>query len=122
MVVEDNPSSMRLFSGLLRAAGYRVAESTSGEAALDAARAAPPRLILMDMQLPGMDGLEVARALRADPDTNGIPVVALTAHAMQGDAERARAAGCCGYITKPIESARFTAQIAEILRNSAAGP
>ena len=121
MVVEDNPSSMRLFASLLRSAGYRVVEKTSGEEALHALRSVIPRLILMDIQLPGMDGLEVARALRDDPDRSGIPIVALTAHAMQGDEKRAREAGCSGYITKPIESARFPTQIAAYLREAADG-
>jgi CheY-like chemotaxis protein len=121
MVVEDNPSSMRLFASLLRSAGYRVVEKTSGEEALHALRSVIPRLILMDIQLPGMDGLEVARALRDDPDRSGIPIVALTAHAMQGDEKRAREAGCSGYITKPIESARFPTQIAAYLRDAADG-
>jgi signal transduction histidine kinase/CheY-like chemotaxis protein len=121
MVVEDNPSSMRLFASLLRSAGYRVVEKTSGEEALDALRSLIPRLILMDIQLPGMDGLTVARSLRDDPERSRIPIVALTAHAMQGDEYRAREAGCSGYITKPIESARFPTQIAAFLKNAADG-
>ncbi len=110
-------SSMRLFTSLLRSAGYRVVETTSGEAALDALRSVIPRLILMDIQLPGMDGLEVARILRDDPDKQRIPIVALTAHAMHGDDHRAREAGCSGYITKPIESTQFPTQIAAFLKD-----
>ena len=117
MVVEDNTSSLRLFGSLLRSAGYRVVETTSGEAALEALRSVIPRLILMDIQLPGMDGLEVARILRDDPEKQRIPIVALTTHAMHGVEHRAREAGCSGYITKPIESTRFPTQIAAFLRN-----
>lgn len=121
MVVEDNQASMRLFASLLRTAGYRVVEKTSGEEALQALKSVHPQLILMDIQLPGMDGLEVARTLRDDPERNRIPIVALTAHAMQGDEHRAREAGCSGYITKPIESTRFPTQIAAFLKDAADG-
>jgi signal transduction histidine kinase/ActR/RegA family two-component response regulator len=121
LVVEDNPSNMRLVSNLLRAQGYRVAESVTGEAALDALKFLHPRLILMDIQLPGLDGLQVARAIRNDPETRDIKVVALTAHAMKGDEIRAREAGCVGYIPKPIETAGFARQIAGFLHDDPAG-
>jgi len=79
-----------------------------------------PDLILMDIQLPGMDGLQVARSLRDDPETRGIPVVALTAHAMKGDEARAREAGCVGYIPKPIDTAQFPRQVTGFLRGGVA--
>jgi signal transduction histidine kinase/CheY-like chemotaxis protein len=116
MVVEDNPSNLKLVCELLRAHGYRVVEASSGEEAMDTLKFLHPNLILMDIQLPGMDGLEVARALKADQHTSDIPVVALTAHAMKGDEVRAREAGCVGYIPKPIDTATFPRQIADLLR------
>jgi signal transduction histidine kinase/ActR/RegA family two-component response regulator len=116
LVVEDNPSNLKLVSDLLKAHGYRVVESVTGEEALDALKFIHPDLILMDIQLPGMDGLDVARILRENPDTSGIPVVALTAHAMKGDEGRVRDAGCIGYIAKPIDTARFPSQVAAFLR------
>ncbi len=119
LVVEDNPSNMKLVSELLKAHGYRVVESATGEEALDALKFIHPDLILMDIQLPGMDGLQVARTMGEDPETRGIPVVALTAHAMKGDEARAREAGCVGYIPKPIDTAQFPKQIAGFLRGGA---
>jgi len=120
LVVEDNPSNLKLVSELLKAHGYRVVESATGEEALDALKFIRPDLILMDIQLPGMDGLQVARSLRDDPETRGIPVVALTAHAMKGDEARAREAGCVGYIPKPIDTAQFPSQVTGFLRGGAA--
>ena len=95
LVVEDNPANMKLATLVLRGCGH----ATDG---LAAARRERPDLILMDVQLPGMDGLTATRQIKADPATRDIPVIALTALAMQGDAERINAAGCDGYITKPI--------------------
>ena len=121
LVVEDNASNMKLVSDLLRAQGYRVAESTTGEDALQALKSIHPSLILMDIQLPGLDGLQVARVLRDNPETKDIPMVALTAHAMRGDEIRAHEAGCVGYIPKPIETTHFPTQIAAFLAR-ARGP
>jgi len=115
LVVEDNPTNLKLVCDLLRAHGYRVAESSTGEEALDALKFIRPNLILMDVQLPGMDGLEVVRALKQDPLTRDIPVAALTAHVMKGDEVRAREAGCVGYIPKPIDTAKFPKQVAALL-------
>jgi len=115
LIVEDNPINLRLVAGLLKTHGYRVIESATGEEALDALKFVRPDLILMDIQLPGMDGLQVARTLRQDPERRGIPIVALTAHAMKGDEERAREAGCVGYIPKPIDILSFPRQIAAYL-------
>jgi signal transduction histidine kinase len=120
LVVEDNPTNMRLVADLLKSHGYRVVEAVTGEEALDTLKFLRPDLILMDIQLPGKDGLEVARVLKADPETRAIPIVALTAHAMRGDEERARDAGCAGYIAKPIDTSRFAGQIAAYLQGGLA--
>ena len=116
LVVEDNPINLKLVRDILKASGYRVAESTTGEEALDALKFIRPDLILMDIQLPGMDGLRAARLLRDNPETRDIPVVALTAHVMKGDEVRAKEAGCAGYIPKPIEPGNFPRQIAAFLQ------
>jgi two-component system, cell cycle response regulator DivK len=102
LVVEDNAANMRLAVFLLENAGYSVLTDTNAEAGLATARASRPDLILMDIQLPGMDGLEATRQLKRDDATRAIPVIALTALAMKGDEERIRAAGCDGYIAKPL--------------------
>ncbi|HKQ62055.1 MAG TPA: ATP-binding protein [Candidatus Polarisedimenticolaceae bacterium] len=115
LVVEDNPLNRKLVRNVLQARGYRVLEAQTGEEALRQLRGGLPDLVLMDLQLPGMDGLEVTRRLKADPATRSVPIVALTAHARTGDEERAREAGCAGYITKPIRLAIFPAQVDEFL-------
>jgi len=114
-VIEDNPANLKLVQDLLESRGYRVAHSRSGEEGLNALKFLRPRLILIDIQLPGMDGLQVACRLRDEPDMRGIPTIALTAHAMRGDEERAREAGCVGYVTKPIDTAAFLDTIAACL-------
>lgn len=103
LVVDDHAVNLKLARVILEASGYEVHTAGDAEQALQALQQFRPRLILMDLQLPGMDGLELTRRLKADPATADIPVVALTAYAMVGDAERARAAGCDDYITKPLE-------------------
>ena len=102
LIVEDNPANMTLATFLVQTAGHTVISATDAEAGLALARAEQPDLILMDIQLPGMDGLEAARQLKRDDATHAIPVIALTALAMKGDEERIRAAGCDGYISKPL--------------------
>jgi two-component system, cell cycle response regulator DivK len=102
LVVEDNAGNMKLTTFILRSAGHTVLGATTAEAALALARDSQPNLILMDMQLPGMDGLEAAGLLKQADATRAIPVIALTALTMKGDEERIRAAGCDGYISKPI--------------------
>jgi two-component system cell cycle response regulator DivK len=102
LIVEDNPTNMRLAEYVLVSAGHVVLAATDAEAGLTLARASLPDLILMDIQLPGMDGLEATAHLKEDPATRAIPVIALTALAMKGDEERIRAAGCDGYIAKPM--------------------
>src|SRR4051794_28804160 len=106
LIVEDNEKNMKLFRDVLQAKGYRTLEATSGEEALALAGAGPD-LILMDIQLPGMDGTTVLRRLRDDAQTAGTTVVALTAQAMQGDRESFLASGFDGYIAKPIDVAEF---------------
>ncbi|MEO8336021.1 MAG: response regulator [bacterium] len=111
LVVEDNPANMTLAKFLLESAGYRVLCATDAEAGLALAREERPNLILMDIQLPGMDGLEATGLLKRDDSTRAIPVIALTALAMKGDEERIRAAGCDGYIAKPLAYREFLATI-----------
>ena len=102
LVVEDNPANMKLAVFLLESAGHVVLSATDAEAGLTLARDQQPALILMDIQLPGMDGLQATVLLKADHATRAIPIIALTALAMKGDEERVRAAGCDGYIDKPL--------------------
>ena len=112
LVVEDNPANMKLAIFLLESAGHTALSARDAEAGLTLARNEHPNLILMDIQLPGMDGLEAVVLLKRDDVTRGIPVIALTALAMKGDEERIRAAGCDGYIAKPIRYQEFLATIA----------
>ncbi len=102
LIIEDNPANMTLAVFLLKSVGHAVLSATDAEAGLTLARAEQPALILMDIQLPGMDGLEATRILKRDEATRAIPVIALTALAMKGDEQRIRAAGCDGYIAKPM--------------------
>ena len=115
LVIEDNPTNMTLAVFLLESAGHAVLSATDAEAGLTLAREAHPTLILMDIQLPGMDGLQATVLLKGDEATRTIPVIALTALAMKGDEERIRAAGCDGYIAKPMRYQEFLATIAEHL-------
>jgi two-component system cell cycle response regulator DivK len=111
LVIEDNPANMTLATFLLESAGYTVLSATDAETGLTLARDEHPNLILMDIQLPGMDGLEATARLKRDDATRAIPVIALTALAMKGDEERIRAAGCDGYIAKPMRYQEFLATI-----------
>jgi two-component system, cell cycle response regulator DivK len=112
LVVEDNPINMTLAVFLLKSAGHTVLSASDAEAGLALAREEHPELILMDIQLPGMDGLEATGLLKRDLETRTIPVIALTALAMKGDEERILAAGCDGYIAKPMRYQEFLATIA----------
>jgi CheY-like chemotaxis protein len=103
LVVDDNSQNLKLIRVLLRTEGYDVRTAVDAEDALDELEAFTPRLILMDLQLPGMDGLELTRKLKADPARRDIAIIAVTAYAMKGDEEKARAAGCDGYLAKPID-------------------
>jgi two-component system cell cycle response regulator DivK len=112
LIVEDNPANMKLAVFLLQSVGHTVLTATDAEAGLALARAERPSLILMDIQLPGMDGLEATALLKRDDATRDIPVIALTALAMKGDEERIRAAGCDGYIAKPMRYQELLAILA----------
>lgn len=112
LVVEDNPTNMKLAVLLLEQAGHTVITAIDAEAGLLLARDEQPQLILMDIQLPGIDGLEATAQLKRSDVTRDIPVIALTALAMQGDEERIRAAGCDGYIAKPLRYQDFLATVA----------
>ena len=111
LVVEDNPTNMKLVTMLLARGGHSVIPAADAEVGLTLARTEHPDLILMDMQLPGMDGLAATTLLKADEATRAIPVIALTALAMKGDEERIRAAGCDGYIAKPLAYKEFLAVV-----------
>jgi two-component system cell cycle response regulator DivK len=115
LIVEDNPANMTLAVFLLESASHTVISSTNAEAGLTLARQEQPDLILMDIQLPGMDGLQATVLLKRDDATRAIPVIALTALAMKGDEERIRAAGCDGYIAKPLAYKDFLAVISSHL-------
>ncbi len=115
LVIEDNPDNMTLAVMLLRSAGHTVFSAIDAEIGLTMAHAELPNLILMDIQLPGMDGLEATALLKGHAATRAIPVIALTALAMKGDEERIRAAGCDGYIAKPMSVPGFLATVASTL-------
>jgi two-component system cell cycle response regulator DivK len=120
LIVEDNPANMTLANFLLESKGHSVLKATDAETGLALARQEQPSLILMDIQLPGMDGLRATAILKGDATTRHIPVIALTALAMKGDEERIRAAGCDGYIAKPLAYKEFLATIAAELEKTAA--
>jgi two-component system, cell cycle response regulator DivK len=121
LIIEDNASNMTLAKFLLESAGHTVLAATEAEAGLALASAELPDLILMDIQLPGMDGLEATALLKSTAATRDIPVIALTALAMKGDEERIRAAGCDGYIGKPLRYQSFLATIGAFLGFPAPG-
>jgi CheY-like chemotaxis protein len=111
LVVDDNALNLELASFVLDADGIEVAGAADAEQAQALLAAFDPQLVLMDVQLPGMDGLSLTRRLKADPATCHVKVVAFTAYAMKGDEDKMRAAGCDGYLAKPIDVARFAAQV-----------
>ena len=119
LVVDDNMQNLKLTRVLLQRHGYDVRTATDAEQALSMLATFTPKLILMDLQLPGMDGFELTRKLKAEPATRSIVIVALTAYAMKGDAERARAAGCDDYVTKPIDTRELPRLIAKHLESVA---
>ena len=112
LLVEDNEDNRRIYVTILEHAGYRVLEAVDGEVGLAIARQEMPDLILMDVALPKIDGWEATRRLKADPATRGIPIVALTAHALASDREKAMDIGCDGYIDKPAEPRLVLAEVA----------
>ena len=116
LIVDDNETNLKLASDVLSVDGYEILKANDAESAQEIIRSTPPDLILMDIALPGMDGLTLTRLLKANEATSGIVVVALTAFAMKGDDARAREAGCDGYITKPIDTRTFPGAVAAYLR------
>ena len=125
LIVDDNPANLKLARVVLATEGYEVRVAVDAEEALAVLARFRPRLILMDLQLPGMDGLTLTRHLKQDPATRGITILALTAYAMKGDEQRALLAGCDGYVTKPIDTRTLPLVIARCLageRERDAGP
>jgi two-component system, cell cycle response regulator DivK len=120
LIVEDNELNMKLFNDLLEAHGYATLKTAHGNEAMELARRHRPDLILMDIQLPEVSGLEVTRWLKADPELKSIPVIAVTAFAMKGDEERIREGGCEAYLSKPISVAKFLATVRSFLEPGAA--
>ena len=115
LIVEDNILNMKLFSDLLQAYGYETLQDADGSDVLELARKDRPDLILMDIKLPDISGLELTKSLKADQDLQNIPVVAVTAYAMSSDEERMKDSGCDGYIAKPISISSFVAMVEEFL-------
>lgn len=115
LVVEDNPLIMELVRTLLDSFGYESIEAVDGVMAITLSKKNKLNLILLDIQLPGIDGTEVLKILKEDPATREIPVIALTAHAMRGDEEKFLKAGCSGYVSKPIDIQKFKSIIAELI-------
>ena len=122
LVVDDNPTNLKLIAYLLQAKGYEVRTAADADAALEVVRTSRPALILMDLQLPGMDGLELTRQLKRSPETRDIVVIAVTAYAMRGDEQRARAAGCDDYMAKPIDTRALPAVVARHLGGAERAP
>jgi two-component system cell cycle response regulator DivK len=115
LIVDDNVMNLKLIRVLLASEGYEVRVASDAAEALAVLRTFHPRMILMDIQLPGIDGLELTRRLKAAPETRNVIVLALTAYAMKGDAQRMLEAGCDGYIAKPIDTREFPATVARFL-------
>ncbi len=115
LVVEDNELNLKLFCDLLRAHGYEVEPVRDGREALDRARAFAPQLVIMDIQMPWISGLELTEQMKADAELSPIPIMAVTAYAAKGDEERIRAAGAEGYVAKPISLLRFIGAVRELL-------
>ncbi|MFC2019437.1 response regulator [Chloroflexota bacterium] len=122
LIVEDNSQNMRVIQMALRRLGYTFLEASDGEAGMAAAIQEKPDLIIMDVQLPKMDGLEITRRLREMPEFSQVPIIAITAYAMKGDMERALAVGCDAYLTKPINTRELPKVIVELLANRQNNP
>jgi CheY-like chemotaxis protein len=122
LIVDDNPLNLKVVRVLLTVEGYDVRTALNADEALAQLRTFHPRLILMDLQLPGMDGLALTRHLKADPATHDICVVALTAYAMKGDDQKALAAGCDGYISKPVDTRTLPGAVSAYLAGAPGGP
>lgn len=117
LIVDDNLTNLKLVAYLMKSNGYDVSTAVDAESAFAAIRTQRPHVILMDLQLPGVDGLELTRRLKADPATRDIKIIAVTAYAMKGDEDKARAAGCDDYVTKPID----TRALPELIARHVAG-
>ena len=115
LLVEDNEMNRDMLSRRLERKGYQVVLAVDGQAGVDMATSEAPDLVLMDMSLPVLDGWEATRRLKAEPETRAIPIIALTAHAMRGDEERARACGCDDYLTNPVDEDRLFERLARHL-------
>ena len=122
LIVDDNPANLKLARVLLSGEGYDVRTAADAEEALVVLQAFHPRLILMDLQMPGMDGFELTRRLKADPVKRDIVILALTAYAMKGDEEKASAAGCDGYIAKPIDTRALPGVVAGYIAKQRGAP
>jgi CheY-like chemotaxis protein len=116
LVIEDNETNMYLISFILKKYGFEVIEAGSGEEGIDLALKEKPNLIIMDIQLPGMDGLETTRRIRESKADGGVPIIALTSYAMTGDRERALSAGCNGYLEKPINPYTIMGEIKKFFK------
>jgi len=122
LVVEDNPLNMELVTDILEAHGYEVRQAINGKEAVQEVESHLPDLILMDIQLPGLDGLTVTGIIKDNPEAAHVPIIALTAHAMRGDEEKAREAGCDGYISKPIDTRSLPQTIRQFLDAASESP
>ena len=107
LIIEDNELNMKLVRSLLQLKNFELLEAQDAESGIELAKREKPDLILMDVQLPGMDGLSATQIIRKDPLLKNIPIIALTSYAMQGDEQKAKSAGCTDYITKPIDTRNF---------------
>ena len=117
LVVEDNELNMKLVKGLIKIGNYDMLEAVDAESGIQLVREQRPDLVLMDIQLPGMDGLSATKIIKKDPSLRDIPIVALTSYAMQGDKEKALEAGCTGYIAKPIDTRKFLETVSQYLED-----
>ena len=116
LVVEDQEDNRQILRDLLSSTDYEIVEAENGQEAIDAVAKQKPDLILMDIQLPVMDGYEATRRIKANPDWKSIPIIVVTSYALSGDAEKARAAGCDDYVTKPYSPRQLLAKIREFLK------
>lgn len=122
LIADDESKNLKLIRDLLQVSGYETIEATNGQEMVELARAKKPDLILTDILMPIMDGVEAARILKTDPATRDIPIVALTSHAMVGDKERILAAGCDEYLSKPLDTRMFLQTVAAYFPKSSDGP
>ena len=122
LLIEDNPQNRYLATFLLEKQGYEILAAPDGRQGIELAERRHPHMILLDIQLPGMDGYAVARALRQNPELQGIPIIAVTSYAMAGDREKTIAAGCDGYMEKPIDPETFVSEIERHLNKASGKP